>query len=358
MTQIANRITMSYTVRMKLSVIYDISTEAGCLYFTGYDISRGFFLKNGWYPVPLSIRHNQYDPVILMPDINYNYAFKNIKSFKNDLSKLYVASDKELKPITEELIKTDTFIKLSPPEINGMQNQYSSILLSKETKIKQVFDILNGIEFEVIIYPTNFGSPGAFTIFDINEAIKSKTVKIYLSHRIDMPKEDILEKFVSSITRSLSTVGENWDQSEAISDFVTQDILGHKNHIGTIKLINKQNKYLLENSIKFLLKNGLPTGDIFTYDPERKCINLFDKNINENLSPLESKLLTTLIKNKGEIVTFDQIADNLYLIDADLKFSLWGIIKTVQRIRSKLEDFGIPKEAIQNVRGEGYKLMI
>lgn len=83
-----------------------------------------------------------------------------------------------------------------------------------------------------------------------------------------------------------------------------------------------------------------------------------ENDITDEFGPYELRMLRLLTKNKYHTVSFDQLADEMYNVNADLKYSLWGITKTLQRVRGKLEYYGIPKDAIQNVKGEGYKLVV
>jgi len=98
-----------------------------------------------------------------------------------------------------------------------------------------------------------------------------------------------------------------------------------------------------ENYIKFL---GIP--DIV--DPL--------KIINQNYDVFgtkEGKLIDLLISNKNELVTYDQIADEIWG-KGEFK-SYWAINKLVQRIQIKLKRLKINNSIMLGIRGKGYKLV-
>jgi len=84
---------------------------------------------------------------------------------------------------------------------------------------------------------------------------------------------------------------------------------------------------------------------------------LFEDNITAEFTPYEFKALRALLKNRNKTVTFDQISEQLYGEETDIKFTIWGITKTIQRIRNKIQQHGLPRDIILNVKGQGFKLL-
>ena len=101
-------------------------------------------------------------------------------------------------------------------------------------------------------------------------------------------------------------------------------------------------KDTITKSNKYLVKLGFPQKEI--------KINL------ENIifSKQEKDLLTALIKNKGKILDFDQVANIIWKDKADDKFSLEAMAKLVENLRRKIKTLGINKEVIFTKRGKGY----
>jgi len=64
--------------------------------------------------------------------------------------------------------------------------------------------------------------------------------------------------------------------------------------------------------------------------------------------------LGALIRNAGQIVSFDDMADIIWKDNSDQKFSLEAIAKIIQNIRIKIRTLGIIKEIIFTKRGSGY----
>lgn len=69
----------------------------------------------------------------------------------------------------------------------------------------------------------------------------------------------------------------------------------------------------------------------------------------------EEKLINLLIKNRNELVTYDEIADKIWGL-GEFK-SYWAINKLVQRILIKIKKLKIDGVKIIGVRGRGYKLV-
>ena len=68
---------------------------------------------------------------------------------------------------------------------------------------------------------------------------------------------------------------------------------------------------------------------------------------------MKGKLLTELIKRRGEIVSYDDIAD---LVWGQGKFkSYWAINKLVQKIQRKINGLKINLK-IQGIRSRGYNI--
>lgn len=67
-------------------------------------------------------------------------------------------------------------------------------------------------------------------------------------------------------------------------------------------------------------------------------------------------VLKLIIKNKDKVVTFDEIAENIWQEQVDDKFSLESLAKIIQNLRNKIRNQGVKKEVIFTKRGNGYLL--
>lgn len=65
-------------------------------------------------------------------------------------------------------------------------------------------------------------------------------------------------------------------------------------------------------------------------------------------------ILKTLIERKGDLVTYDELADALWG-EGEFK-SFWALAKLVERLRDSLREVEIEPKRIESVRGQGYIL--
>lgn len=72
------------------------------------------------------------------------------------------------------------------------------------------------------------------------------------------------------------------------------------------------------------------------------------------LSKLEKKVMQTLVDHKGELVTYDELADTVWGVGEFKTF--WALNKLVERMRVKLDKMGIEGKRVESVRGQGYLL--
>lgn len=77
-------------------------------------------------------------------------------------------------------------------------------------------------------------------------------------------------------------------------------------------------------------------------------------NLSDDLTKNEIKILSCLMKNKGVIVSRDELMD--YLWSSDVFVDENTLLVNVTRLRKKLDSIGF-KEAIETKRGIGYILI-
>lgn len=68
----------------------------------------------------------------------------------------------------------------------------------------------------------------------------------------------------------------------------------------------------------------------------------------------ERAILKRLIERKGDVVTYDELADAVWG-EGEFK-SFWALAKLVERLRGSLENSSIDPKRIESVRGQGYLL--
>lgn len=61
-----------------------------------------------------------------------------------------------------------------------------------------------------------------------------------------------------------------------------------------------------------------------------------------------------LLSHKGSVVTYDQLGDEVWGVDAE--YSLWALSRLVGRVKTKLRREGYG-DLIENVRSVGYQMV-
>ncbi|MCY6958524.1 response regulator transcription factor [Clostridium brassicae] len=109
-------------------------------------------------------------------------------------------------------------------------------------------------------------------------------------------------------------------------------------------------KAVLRRKVKVRSKKIIFSGDIVFHDEELKVFKS-DKEL--FLSKTEFKLLKCLICNYNQIVTKDQILNELWDIDGNF-INENTLAVNIRRLREKIEDDPSKPKYIKNIRGIGY----
>ncbi len=336
---------------MTVKAKYSSKTEAERVLESINTQASGFFLRNNWYPISVNDSARKDDSSVLFPEINYLEALSVLNDFDRD-------KEKAVKNIEKHLVNSQQYRPLSEKFLKEFQEKQDEILKPVIKKSKETLTYLKDKNIQVTVIPTHFGTCGSFSLHkDIENA---KVLHIELIIRLDQDPRDTIELYTSSITRSIWEWNKNvnWRETEAVSDFFTKYVFGYVDHVSTLDRVTKPDVGLRYKSIQFLRRYGLPTGEIVTYDSHENRIFVANTEITTILGAYEFRMLRYLIENRNYTVPFDELAEFMYADKVDEKYSLWGISKTVQRVRDKLEQYGVPRDAIKNVKGEGFKLVL
>lgn len=76
----------------------------------------------------------------------------------------------------------------------------------------------------------------------------------------------------------------------------------------------------------------------------------------ESLSKTEVQIILELQEHEGEVVTKEQIAEKMWGMKSNEKFSEWAIDKAISRIRSKIRDTKRPHRYLVTLKSRGFKL--
>lgn len=348
---------------MKITIEHTPITEAKRLVFQFHQAYSGFFIKNNMCVVPELPESKITDA----PHAPYYVALPNIPlaSFITDYSILNPDIDDERKhsaytatveKLADILVEKGYYREVEASVLKQIEATMPT-LFHVEKIAKETLLFLNDSDFDVLITPTYFGTRGSWKQEEKQVGAVKKLESVKLSPRIDsLSRVDVL--LGMSLSRSVLLDFEEitWRERQAVGDYVNKYIFGLESKF-MAQVINIIDPKLSAQSILYQQSLGVPTDFLLRYDELENKIFHIERDISGDFAPYEFRLLRALIQNKNHTVSFDEIADDLYNSNADAKFSFWGITKTVQRVRDKLESMGVPREMILNVKGEGFKLV-
>jgi len=339
---------------MKTVWEYSSRSEAERLLHSAHQIIVGFYKTNNFIVLPYN-PHALNINVVIFPELAYAKVPRFWKEARQtNVSNLPIICSQETVKEIENLLNIS---KISEPNFVKTQKQWQK---AEKEVIKEIYKVLpnkKNVIKKLTIYPTAFGTSTSFNWIDGNGELI-----MYL--REDQGIHAISEAIITSLTRRdiYEKLEGLWAESEIITDYlvtetsiakVLQKYEKPENYIPTLKGVRvKQQAKLLAESDEFYKKLGIPNFDKpFSLNGLVPEIN---KTPIENLSIKERLILKKLIEKANLVVTFDELADEVFNNEND--FSLYAISKTMQRLRDKLEASGINGSYIQTLRGKGYVL--
>lgn len=334
---------------------YSIKTEAKRLIHCAHQMAVGFYRVNNFIVLPYTPRHTGIN-IVTFPNLSYNKIGRFWEKVKRvQISDFPMKIDAKLVDNVSNLLENSDLAKANFLKTKKIWGKAEDEIINS---IYKLIPSKKGLIKKIIIYPTSFGTGTSFNRFD------PKKGEIIMYLRQDKGIYTITEAIITSLTRDdvYKNLGGIWQESEIITDWIltksslTQDLQKYAPLSGfmpTLKGVRaKQQAKLLAESEEFYKKIGLPIqNQVFNLNgltPE-----IYKKPV-ENLSAKEKILLRLLVQKAGGVITFDEIGENLF--EDDNNFSLYAISKTIERLRSKLEQNGISGSYIQTLRGQGYVL--
>lgn len=320
--------------------------EAQYICFLAKGITLGEYQNNGFSVVPNPDTKNPKS--VYFPDLNYSPKFwRSIISNPNrNLSHLFP------KPAIEEVKE-----KLSKYKVGKYKKEIGRI--KKEWKYieKDFFkDVCRFLDFEkalskideINILITPYGTIGSF-----NPPRTGNKFKLFVTSRVDIPAGNIAAGILQNLYIIENNIGGEIGEDKYIKRmsaiaFIFENTI-FKKYYPTYKNLLKNdfscNLETINKSNAYLEKLGFKQEEI-----------KIDIN-NPIFTKQEKEVLGALIRNKGQVVSFDQMAEIIWKDNTDQKFSLEAMAKIIQDIRIKIRTLGINKEVIFTKRGSGYLLL-
>lgn len=340
---------------------YSSQTEAQRLVFTAYQVSRYFYQLNNFTVLPNPPK-NLNQTHVIFPDVSYPKSFWQEANKINYSLPIRVSPHLEsnLTPLITKLKSYSDVLNLNKPfkpRSHPLYQPWHSIE-------SQVLEFFNGILPDlhnrltrITIFPTQFGIQASF-----NRLYPHQTeLELYLRYDADLGK--IVEIIFDALERQslMEEYQASWSEAEIVSDWLLsntrlRDII-NTTHTKTPpqKLIHHLRSHnpspdIISQSRSFLNKLGYYL-DSSPLSLENNQIKFQNQPIN-HFTTREHLALTQLIQHKS--ISTDQLADIIFSNDDE--YSLYALAKFIQRLRDKLESYGLSGSCIQTVRGYGYTL--
>ncbi len=328
---------------MKTIWNYSLQTEAERILPVAHHIRTRFYQKKHFFVLPHIVKRNS--RVICFPDLKYD----------------------KVPDFWERVVSRENCLQIHAPDLVSavadllphVLLDYSNLKSSWESVADRLFPILssllpgyfNGID-TIEIRPTQYGSVAASLSAWLPE---ERNLIVYI--RSDCDISHIVEAmFIDRLDKVKSVHSFNWEEKEAIMDFLMmhtplKELFPH--YVPTLaSLKDTQQGKLMEQSKLYLQKLGFGTEQIFAQRGD--MVKMLGKDF--PLVNSEKKLMSLLVLKRGAVVSYDEIAETLWEKDADEKFSLYAISKTVERLRARVKSAGVFPDIIQTIRGTGYIL--
>ena len=315
--------------------------------FLAKNISLGYYQNNGFLVLPYLERGNS--RAIYFPNLGYSKEFWkaiNVNS-NNDLSASY--SQKAIDEVKNSLKKYKN---------ENFETKIIKIKLDWYKMEKDFFgDIDKFLNFgkalakveKINVLITPFGTRGSF-----NPPRVGNKFNLNVTSRVDFPAGNIAFGILQNLFIIDSWIGgeiasEKYIKRMAAMTFLMKSTIFSKYYPDFTDITKTKftvDRDLLSQSNKYLVELGLIN----------KNVSIIEKL--NNLTTQEEKVLKVLNNNRGNYVTFDEIADVLWGNDMDDKFSLLVMSKVMENLRRKIREIGVNKEVIFTKRGKGYMIII
>lgn len=319
--------------------------EAQYICFLAKGISMGEYQNNGFVVLPsLNINNSK---SIYFPNLSYSNKFwRSVVSNPNkNLSHLFP------KPAINEAKE-----KLSRYKVGKYEKSIEKINKDwKKIEVGFFKDVNNFLHFEkaltkieeINILITPYGTRGSF-----NPPRIGNKFKLFVTSRVDMPAGNIAAGILQNLYIIDTNIGGEIGENKYIKRMSAIAFL-FENTI--FKKYYPTYKNLLDNDFSCDLETISKSNEFLEslgFKQEGVKININDPIFTKQ----EKNVLGVLIRNKGQIITFDEMADTIWKENTDQKFSLEAMAKVIENLRKKIRQSGINKEIIFTKRGSGYLL--
>ncbi len=238
-----------------------------------------------------------------------------------------------------EKFEPEKIYKKQSLKIKKLEKAWESCETEFIEKLSTHFPELKNVDIQ--IEPSLYGTVGSFNIAGN---------KIFIFPRYDRGLISTKMIIINALTEyfffnNIEEIEENtkrWKDKQAKAFEIGQNILNFKKPKSFVKILDTEFAgKLAEESAKYLEKLKSPSK--------------FEVDKPENLTRSERDVMNLLLRNENKLVTFDQIAEEIWREKQFEKYSEYAITTIIKKIKKKLKQ-KTDKHIIQAQRGVGYIL--
>ncbi len=222
-------------------------------------------------------------------------------------------------------------------KLNKLEVEWNKIQPEFESKLKKYFPDIEKVD--IVLSPSFYGSVGWYGFWD-----NGKTILI--RPRYDRRIIDIQKLVINALTHYFFISKSNnlekieWLKKQKLAEKMQLKILGVRKESKTMHSIleTEFSGNLASKSIEYLKELGL-------LKPQKA-------EVIGKLTKTENKIFDLLIRQKGGLVSFDEIAKTIWGENYFGKYSEYAITKHIENLKNK-----ITRNSIHSQRGYGYLMM-
>lgn len=238
-----------------------------------------------------------------------------------------------------ERFEPELIYKKQKNKIQKLENDFNNIKSEFSKKLKEFFPEIETLD--IAVSPSLYGTVGSYNIeggevqvfprYDRTVNNLQKLIVTALIHHYRYEPASILDKNT-----------DRWKQKQEDAAKIEKLVIISKKSKSFVKILDTEFAgKLAEESAKYLEKLKSPSR--------------FEVDKPENLTRSERDVMNLLLRNKNKLVTFDQIAEEIWREKAYEKYSEYAITTIIKKLKKKLQQ-KTDKHIIQAQRGVGYIL--
>ncbi len=227
-----------------------------------------------------------------------------------------------------EKFEPEKIYKKQKNKIQKLESDFDKTSKEFYERLKAFFPEIDKVK--IIISPSLYGTVGSYTIADD---------KIFIYPRYDRTIIGIQKLIINSLVGYYNQK-MSWGEIQELTSEIQHHFYPTKKSFINILDTEFAGKLAEESA---------------TYLEKLKAPSKFEVDKPENLTRSEKDVMNLLLRNKNKLVTFDQIAEEIWKEKVYEKYSEYAITTIIKKIKKKLKQ-KTDKHIIQAQRGVGYIL--